>query len=75
MIIWMKRIGPIVLGAFGGFLYYSYIGCNTNTCAITSDPYISTAYGAVMGSLFSQWGNKKDKKSESVDDSEGRIEQ
>jgi hypothetical protein len=72
IIYWTKRLGPIALGAFGGFLYYTYIGCNSNSCAITSDPYISTVYGAVMGSVFTQWGNKKNKKSE--ENEEGKIE-
>lgn len=45
-------------GAIVGFAYYYYIGCNTGSCAITSDPYISTAYGSVVGLLFG-WPAKK----------------
>ena len=61
IIHWTKKLGPVALGALGGFLYYTYIGCNSNSCAITSDPYISTIYGAVVGSVFTQWGTKKKK--------------
>jgi hypothetical protein len=61
---WLKRTGPIALGAFGGFLYYTYVGCNSNSCAITGDPYISTIYGAVVGSVFTKWGNNKNKNTE-----------
>lgn len=45
-------LSPVLLGALGGYLYYAFIGCNIGTCAITSNPYISTIYGAVAGSLF-----------------------
>ncbi|MCK6620928.1 MAG: hypothetical protein HUU32_06205 [Calditrichaceae bacterium] len=43
-------------GALLGFGYYYFIGCNTGTCPITSSPYISTAYGAVMGVLLGAGG-------------------
>jgi len=45
---------PIVIGTVGGYLYYYFIGCN-NGCAITSSPINSTAYGAVIGALFTNW--------------------
>ena len=51
----------IPLGAIAGFLYWKFVGCNTGTCAITSNPINSTLYGSVMGGLvFSMF--KKDKK-------------
>lgn len=40
-----------VLGAVAGYLYWSYIGCMTGSCAITSDPTRSTLYFALMGAL------------------------
>ena len=39
-------------GAILGYLYYYYIGCASGTCAITSNPYISTSYGAMIGLIF-----------------------
>jgi hypothetical protein len=42
----------IVAGAIGGYLYYHYVGCASETCAITSKPINSTLYGAMMGGLF-----------------------
>ncbi|NJK95602.1 MAG: hypothetical protein HC905_12475 [Bacteroidales bacterium] len=36
-------------GALAGFLYYYYIGCTSGTCPITSNPYISTFWGALLG--------------------------
>jgi len=42
----------VVLGAAGGFAYYRFVGCSSGTCPITSNPWISTGYGALMGALF-----------------------
>lgn len=42
----------VVLGAAGGFLYWKHVGCVTGTCPITSKPFNSTAYGALMGGLL-----------------------
>ncbi|MDR3706324.1 MAG: DUF6132 family protein [Paludibacteraceae bacterium] len=41
----------IVVGAIGGYAYWHFIGCASGTCPITGNPYISTAYGAVLGLL------------------------
>ena len=48
----LLRSLAIVLGACGGFAYYYYIGCASGTCAITSNPWISTMYGALLGWLI-----------------------
>ncbi len=47
-----KLILGIAGGAIIGFAYYFFIGCQSGSCAITSNPYISTAYGALIGLLF-----------------------
>ena len=44
-------IAGIIVGAVGGYLYYAKVGCESGTCPITSSPYISTIYGAIMGGL------------------------
>ena len=44
-----------VLGALGGFLYYKFVGCVTGTCPITSNPWSSSVYGAVLGILVSRF--------------------
>lgn len=51
-IVWIKRGLFAGLGAGAGFAYYYFIGCASGTCPITSNPYISTAYGAVVGILL-----------------------
>ena len=43
----------IVVGALMGLAYQRFIGCRTGSCAITSNPYISMLYGALMGFLLS----------------------
>jgi len=47
----IKLVIAIVIGAGLGFAYYRFIGCSSGTCPITSNPYISTIYGAVLGAL------------------------
>jgi hypothetical protein len=42
-----------VAGAAAGYLYYRLVGCPGGTCPITSNPYLSTVYGAVLGLLIS----------------------
>lgn len=56
----IRIVLPVFAGAILGYLYYTFIGCN-GSCAITGNPWVSTAYGAVMGALFI----KKQKKESS----------
>lgn len=50
--IWMKSALFAALGGGAGFAYYSFVGCVTGTCPITSNPYITTAYGALIGIIL-----------------------
>ena len=43
-------------GAALGFAYHKLLGCPSGACPITANPWISTAYGAVLGLLFSSGG-------------------
>lgn len=60
-----KNIVTIIgvpIGALVGFLYWRFVGCNSGSCAITSNPFNSTIYGAAMGGLlFSILKNNKNK--------------
>ena len=50
---WKLVIG-LALGGTAGFLYYYFVGCARGACPITSNPYGSVLYGAVMGALIAR---------------------
>ena len=52
----LKLVIAVVLGAAGGFAWYRIVGCSTGACPITSNPWTSTAYGAVLGGLDDRGG-------------------
>ena len=54
----------VVVGSIAGYLYYYYVGCVTGTCPITSKPFNSVVYGAIMGSLLFSMFNKEKTKAE-----------
>jgi len=58
-----KTILPVILGAAAGYAYYHFIGCVSGACPITSNPWVSTAYGALLGFLIAP-GVSNRKKSE-----------
>ena len=59
---WKKMAIYGFIGLVAGYAYYYFIGCNSGTCAITSNPYISSGYGLGTGLLLG-WDTKKtDKK-------------
>ena len=49
---WGRSILLIAFGAVGGYAYYRFIGCRTGACPLTSNPWISTLYGALIGALI-----------------------
>ncbi len=63
----LKIIG-VTAGATAGFLYYQFVGCQSGTCPITSNPYISIAYGGLLGYLIFDLFKKKDKKDDKKDE-------
>jgi len=52
----------LVVGAIGGYIYYIKVGCASGTCAITSNPWMSTAWGGAFGYLIFDMFNQKKKK-------------
>jgi hypothetical protein len=39
----------VLIGGLAGFLYYSFIGCNSGSCSITNNPYMSIIWGGLLG--------------------------
>jgi hypothetical protein len=48
----LYTVASAVGGGVLGFAYYKLVGCRTGACPITSSPYISTLYGALLGYLI-----------------------
>ncbi len=57
-----------LLGAFGGLLYWKFVGCISGTCPIKSVWYWSTLWGAsigfLMGDFINDFVQKRKKKTE-----------
>jgi hypothetical protein len=68
----LKRIPVIALvgllaGAIGGYIYYLKVGCVSGTCAITSNPWMSAAWGGAFGYLiFDMFTTRKKKEKNSI---------
>jgi len=56
------KIAGIIVGAIAGFLYYHFVGCASGTCPITSNPYMTVAYGALLGYLLFDMFKRKEKE-------------
>jgi hypothetical protein len=46
------QLAGLLIGLTGGYLYYKFIGCQSGSCAITSNPYMSMLWGGLMGYLL-----------------------
>lgn len=57
-----------ILGGISGYIYYAQIGCVNGTCAITSNPWRSAIYFAVLGLLLTNIILDYTKRSISKDD-------
>jgi len=50
----------VIIGGFGGYIYWSKVGCVSGTCPITSSPVMSVIWGMMMGGLlFSMFNSLK----------------
>jgi TPP-dependent indolepyruvate ferredoxin oxidoreductase alpha subunit len=47
----INLIGALI-GGVAGFVYYKQVGCNSGGCMISGNPYVSTVYFGVLGSLI-----------------------
>ena len=49
----IRLAGGLLLGSVAGYAYFALVGCSTGSCPITSDPLISTFWGALIGATAS----------------------
>jgi hypothetical protein len=49
----------IIAGAIGGYIYYTQVVCVTGGCPLTSNPFITVLWGALMGYLLADMFTKK----------------
>lgn len=47
----IRLVMGALIGGILGYALYRFVGCSTGTCPITSNPWISTIYGVVIGLL------------------------
>ncbi len=47
------------VGALLGYSYYYFIGCNSGSCPLTSNWYVTTLYGLVAGLVVGFPSKKK----------------
>ncbi len=57
-----KQAFWVLGGGVAGFAWYYFVGCATGTCPISSNPYIMTAYGALVGVVVSAGSPRKKEK-------------
>ncbi|MBS4056664.1 MAG: hypothetical protein KKD74_02145 [Bacteroidetes bacterium] len=44
----------MVAGGVGGLVYYFFIGCNIEGCAIISNPFMSALWGALLALILAE---------------------
>jgi hypothetical protein len=65
-VTFFKRILPILIGAAVGYAYYRFVGCQSGSCPLTSNPYIMVMYGTLAGLFVALPGKPKTPQKEEV---------
>lgn len=60
-------IGAVVGGALG-FAAYKFIGCASGACPLTSNPWVSTLFGLVLGATLASSPSRTDQITTSKED-------
>lgn len=56
----------ILIGIIGGYLYWRFVGCQTGSCPLKSNPYYTIAVGGLFGYLIPDMFYERKKKQENV---------
>jgi hypothetical protein len=55
----LKNIIGMLAGIIAGYVYYIKVGCNSGSCPITSNPWMSMLWGLMMGYLLGDMFNQE----------------
>ena len=58
----LKSIIGMLVGVIAGYVYYIKVGCNSGSCPITSNPWMTMLWGLMMGYLVGDMFNKERSK-------------
>ncbi len=47
----VRPIFGVFIGGALGYAYFYFIGCSSGGCPITSNPFVSTFWGALLGGV------------------------
>ena len=50
----IRLVLGVLVGGLLGYGVYHFIGCSSGTCPLTSNPWVSTILGMVLGVLLSR---------------------
>lgn len=67
-------ITGIVLGAIGGYVYYSQVGCSSGACTITSNPWLTVIWVGLLGYLIGNTFDTNKKKYKQKNEKEHGID-
>lgn len=51
-VISIRMVIAVIFGGGLGYGYYRLVGCSTGACPLTSNPWISTIYGALLAAFL-----------------------
>lgn len=60
----IKHIIGLVAGTIGGYLYYYFVGCQSGSCALKSNPFYNIFLGLLIGYLIADFIPYPPKKKE-----------
>ena len=58
-IISLPSLIGLIIGSIGGYIYYLKVGCQSDSCPITSDPWLTIIWGAAVGYLIGDMFKRK----------------